>query len=113
MSDIRVRLGAMLGHRPRILTLSGKEAVVLELLFSHGEMYGLELVGQSDGQLKRGTVYVILGRMEEKGFVTSRLAPATEALTSARRLYMPTSLGRRVFDTWASGATRLIPEILK
>ena len=32
-------------------------------------MYGLELVTESEGALKRGTVYVTLGRLEEKGYV--------------------------------------------
>ena len=34
-------------------------------------MYGLQLVEQSEGALKRGTVYVTLGRMEAKGLVES------------------------------------------
>ena len=53
-------------------TLSGKEHIVLELLGRSSEMYGLELVTESAGALKRGTVYVTLGRMEDKGYVTSR-----------------------------------------
>jgi DNA-binding PadR family transcriptional regulator len=36
-------------------------------------MYGLKLIKASDERLKRGTVYVTLGRMEEKGFVRSRI----------------------------------------
>ena len=51
--------------------LSPKEALILELLTSRGEMYGLELVAESEGRLKRGTVYVTLSRMGEKGFVES------------------------------------------
>jgi hypothetical protein len=41
-------------------------------LLPAGERFGLELVEQSAGGLKRGSVYVILSRMEAKGFVTSR-----------------------------------------
>ena len=53
-------------------TLPKKERLILELLVSGGPMYGLQLVEQSDGALKRGTVYVTLGRMEAKGLVESR-----------------------------------------
>ena len=42
---------------------------ILELLASEGPMYGLQIVEQSGGALKRGTVYVTLGRMEAKGLV--------------------------------------------
>ena len=89
--------------------LSPKEALILDLLRS-GEMYGLELVTSSDGALKRGTVYVTLGRMEEKGFITSRLeaAPA-DAGGLPRRLYEPTALGRRVLAAWTAAAQHFSP----
>lgn len=99
---------------PRLLTLSPKERVVLELLTRSGEAYGLQLVAASRGQLKRGTVYVTLGRMEEKGYITSRLdAPPDGAGGMPRRLYAPTPLGVRVLGAWTSGARRLIPEIAR
>ncbi len=43
-------------------------------------MYGLALVEQSAGPLKRGTVYLTLGRMEDKKYVESR----TEAPPAGR-----------------------------
>ena len=43
--------------------LSAKEELILDMLISEGQMYGLEMVRASDNQLKRGTVYVTLGRM--------------------------------------------------
>ena len=52
-------------------SMSRTESLVMELLRGR-ERYGLELVDASDGALKRGSVYVILARMEEKGFVESR-----------------------------------------
>ena len=87
----------MADRRPRMLTLSAKESLILELLVQKQGMYGLQLVTASGGLLKRGTVYVTLGRMEEKGYIASRLeeAPA-EAGGLPRRLYQPTTLGRRV-----------------
>ena len=56
---------------PRLPSMSRTESLVMELLRG-GERYGLELVDASGGALKRGSVYVILARMEEKGFVESR-----------------------------------------
>jgi DNA-binding PadR family transcriptional regulator len=81
----------------RVPTLSGKEHVILDLLGKAREMYGLELVSESDGALKRGTVYVTLGRMEEKGYVTSRAeagSPGHGGLP--RRLYRSTPYGREL-----------------
>jgi PadR family transcriptional regulator PadR len=96
-----------------IPTLPAKEALIIELLSSargSGEMYGLELVAASNGRLKRGTVYVTLGRMEEKGLVASRLEAAPpDAGGLPRRVYEVTSLGRRVHDAW-SHVARLLPE---
>jgi PadR family transcriptional regulator, regulatory protein PadR len=69
--------------------LAKSEAVILDLLTSQGASYGLQLVDGSGGALKRGGIYVTLGRMEEKGLVTS--APGE----GGRRLYEPTALGLR------------------
>jgi len=75
-------------------SLSEKTALVLRLLVQ-GEMYGLQLVDASAGQLKRGTVYVTLGRMEQRGLVVSRQEPRHPgAIGLPRRLYAPTELGR-------------------
>ena len=97
---------------PRVLTVSRKELLVLELLVRGKELYGLQLVATSRGRLKRGTVYVTLGRMEDKGFITSTLDdPPPGAGGMPRRLYRPTALGRRMLGVWSSGAKQLIPEL--
>ena len=64
-------------------------------------MYGLQLVEQSQGALKRGTVYVTLGRMESKGFLASEqeTLPAG-AIGLPRRIYRPTALGERMLRAW-------------
>jgi PadR family transcriptional regulator PadR len=96
--------------RPRLLTLSEKESIVLELLTEHGELYGLQLVASSKRELKRGTVYVTLGRMEEKGYLTSRLEDAPAEMGGMpRRLYQVTPLGKRVLTAWSAAATHLLP----
>jgi PadR family transcriptional regulator, regulatory protein PadR len=96
---------------PRLLTLSPKELLVLELLLRHQDSYGLQLVAASSGRLKRGTVYVTLGRMEEKGYITSKLEAAPSGTGGLpRRIYSATPLGRRMLAAWTSGAKQLVPE---
>ena len=97
-----------------IPTLPPKEALILKLLVGEAELYGLQLVAASKGRLKRGTVYVTLGRMEEKGFITLRLeaAPADEG-GLPRRLYEPTAFGRKVLSAYAQVARRLTPELAR
>jgi len=92
-------------------SLPPKEALILEVLVQQGELYGLQLVAASKGRLKRGTVYVTLGRMEDKGFITSRLEDAPpEAGGLPRRVYEPTKYGRRVLAAWSNLLLRLTPE---
>ena len=93
-----------------MLTLSPKEALILQLLLDHGDLYGLQLVATSARRLKRGTVYVTLGRMEDKGYITSHQADApAEAGGLPRRRYTPTSLGRRVLRLWSRATDTLEP----
>lgn len=82
-------------------SLSPTEAKILQRLIGHGEMYGLQLVEESDGDIKRGTVYVTLQRMTEKGFVESRQEeplPPTPGLP--RRMYRATGAGETALRTW-------------
>ncbi len=77
-------------------------------------MYGLQLVAGSRRRLKRGTVYVTLGRMEEKGYVVSRLEPAPSGTGGLpRRVYEATAFGRRVLSAWTQIAQRLVPEFVR
>ena len=104
----------MAAKRPRVLTLSAKESLILELLVHQQEMYGLQLVAASRRRLKRGTVYVTLGRMEEKGYVTSRLEDAPpQAGGLPRRVYEATPLGRRVLTHWTEAGQVLMPEFAR
>ena len=94
-----------------IPSLPDKERLILDLLIRRDELYGLELVAASKGRLKRGTVYVTLGRMEDKGFISSRLedAPADQG-GLPRRIYEPTIFGRRVMKAYTQVARTLTPE---
>jgi PadR family transcriptional regulator len=85
---------------PRLPSISSTESLVLDLLES-SERYGLELVDASKGRLKRGSIYVTLGRMEVKGFVESRQEDrAPGAIGLPRRLYRPTPYGLKVRDAY-------------
>jgi DNA-binding PadR family transcriptional regulator len=86
--------------------LSPKEALILGLLVSKGEMYGLELVKDSGGELRRGTVYVTLGRMADKGYVESRTVPQCDGTGMPKRLFRATGKGAGVLSAWEiAGAT--------
>jgi len=84
----------------RLPSISSTESLVLDLLES-SERYGLELVDASEGRLKRGSIYVTLGRMEAKGFVASHQEDrALGAIGLPRRLYRPTAYGLKVRDAY-------------
>jgi len=84
----------------RLPSISPVESLVLALIESR-ERYGLELVDLAGGRLKRGSVYVTLGRMEAKGFVTSRQEErAPGAIGLPRRLYRATPYGLKVRDAY-------------
>jgi DNA-binding PadR family transcriptional regulator len=88
--------------------LARKEFVVMSLLVaSPKEMYGLEMVERSDGKLRRGTVYVTLNRLEEKGYITSKKEPERAGIAQPRRLYKTTGLGVRVFRAVEASRTSL------
>lgn len=80
---------------------SRNEATILRLLVRESKgMYGLQLVEASDGLLRRGTIYVTLGRMVQKGYlkvgkeVTEKGYPGLP-----RPIYKLTGLGRRALET--------------
>ena len=83
---------------------SATPAALVERLrarFGIERVYGLELVDSSNGTLKRGSVYVILSRMEAKGFVESRQEERQPgAIGLPRRLYRATEYGIKVHDAY-------------
>ncbi|MEZ5416938.1 MAG: PadR family transcriptional regulator [Vicinamibacterales bacterium] len=93
--------------------LAATERLILDLLVEHGELFGLALVEASGGRLKRGTVYVTLGRMEEKDYLDSRQEPLPPgAIGLPRRLYTPTAHALRVLEAWraAERVMRGVPD---
>jgi len=80
--------------------LSRKEMLILEMLIGKGEMFGLEMVEASGGELKRGTIYVTLQRMGDKGYIESREEPRSlPEIGIPRRKYSATGLGEKVYQT--------------
>jgi len=74
----------------------------------HDRMYGLELVAASGGRLKRGTVYVTLGRMIQKGLVEAEPEKfADDSGLVPRRMYRVTPYGFRVLRAWTLAAESL------
>ena len=89
-------------------THPSKERLILGLLITTGPTHGLRLVNDSDGSLKRGTVYVTLGRMENKGLIASEQEPLHPgAIGLPRRMYRATPLGERVYRAWQTFAKEL------
>lgn len=70
------------------------EESIIEVLLSNGPTIGLNIFKLSNGKVKRGSVYVLLGRLEEKGFVeiANPSAPRPE--------YRLTPLGKARYKTW-------------
>jgi PadR family transcriptional regulator PadR len=86
--------------------LARAERLILELLIEQGDTFGLALVNASGGRLSRGGIYVTLGRMEEKGLITSRQdTPSPGGIGLPRRLYSPTPYARRILDAWMLAAS--------
>lgn len=73
--------------------------MVLQLLIASGEMYGLEMVSAVP-ELKRGTIYVTLGRMADKGLVESRELKLEHERGLPRRMFKATGVGERAFKAY-------------
>ena len=84
----------------KLPSISRTEHLILDLL-GIGERFGLELIEASGSRLKRGSIYVTLGRMERKGFVESRQEERPRgAIGLPRRLYRTTPYGSKVYEAY-------------
>lgn len=86
---------------------SAKELVVLGMLASKREMYGLELVQASGGKLGRGTIYVTLMRMEDKGYVSSKQLMDEKSSGLPKRVFSITGFGQRALAAARSASSVL------
>ena len=81
--------------------LTQSEAFILSFLTTQHKGYGLEMVQRSEGLLKRGSVYVVLKRMQKKGYVTStKEASPSPDNGPPRRHYSATAKGAQALDAW-------------
>lgn len=75
------------------------ELLVLRLLSSEPSgLYGLEMVKKSACKLKRGSVYVTLGRLEERGYIKSRVPRDADHPGLPRPRYTLTAQGQKVLE---------------
>ncbi len=58
-------------------------------------MYGLELVEKSGGSIGRASIYVYLGRLEDKGYVTKKIPATANHPGMPRPIYRINGLGER------------------
>lgn len=99
--DLLIVRSIIIDKMEQLPRLSSTERQIIELLADHQELFGLQMVELSSGRLKRGTVYVTLGRMHGKGYLESRQQPLPEgAIGLPRRLYRPTGLAMRILGAW-------------
>lgn len=80
---------------------SRAEFVLLSLLEEHGPCYGLQLVSKSNGTVKKGGVYVLLGRLQEKGLVVSETPDRPKGQKGLPRpVYTITPLGKQALAAY-------------
>lgn len=95
--------------------MNEQEMTILEILDrNHREMSGLEIVKQSQGELKRGTVYIWLQQLEDKLLITSRAEEKVDPMIQIPRLlYRITESGvRALLDAQTNnGGGYLVPSI--
>lgn len=90
------------GFRERAYMAADKEILALRILTDNVRgLYGSELIHLSDGGLARGTTYVILGRLVDKGLVKTIEDPPTTTLKVKRTRYVITGAGARACREWA------------
>ena len=81
--------------------MSPKELKALRLLIDHPKgLYGSEFVVRSDGFLGRGTIYTLLERLVEKGFVKEVAENATAEYQLPRTRHIITGAGRQAVNEY-------------
>jgi len=78
------------------------ELYVMKLLVKKPASYALQLVKHSDGKLKLGSVYVILGRIQTNGWVVKETIEDGQKKQSGHRKprYTLTDLGHQMVKDW-------------
>lgn len=83
--------------------MAPKELKALRLLMDNPKgLYGSEFVTKSDGFIGRGTVYTLLERLVEKGFVDEFEEPATSEYQLARTRHRINGKGQAAVNEYCS-----------
>lgn len=91
--------------------LNASERLIIQLLDGQPSgMLGLEMVKAANGNLKRGTLYIWLGRLEEKGVVESHpeRTPSLFQGMFPRRRYRLSRRGKSIDVETSTRSTDLI-----
>src|SRR5690349_10445668 len=96
-----------------------EELVLLIVAAQHDEAYGVSILESLEEELDKkvniSAVHVALKRIEDKGFVKSRVGGITEDRGGRRKkFYVITALGKRVLDAqydMRTGIYKRIPKI--
>ena len=91
-------------------SISKTEYLILKILMNHGpELYGLEMIELSQGKLRRGSIYTLLARLENKGFVDSeKEIDVQPGLTTQRRFFTISGEGERALNEWELSISELV-----
>lgn len=81
--------------------MAPKELLALRLLIDNPRgLYGSEFVHLAEGKLNRGTIYALLERMVDKGFVREVAEEGTPQLQLARTRHLITAQGRSAYNAF-------------
>ena len=78
-----------------------EEIVMLTVAILHGEAYGVSIIEEIETRLNRnvsiGSLQTVLKRLEDKGYLSSRLGESTKVRGGKRkRFFTVTNLGKEV-----------------
>lgn len=94
--------------------MAPRELKALRLLMDNPRgLYGSELVALSDNYLGRGTVYTLLSRLVEKGYVREIEEEPTSALQIARTRHVISGEGRKAVQEYVDEMGLLLPMALR
>lgn len=89
--------------------MAPKELKTLRLLMEHPTgLFGAELIALSEGMLGRGTIYVVLDRLIDKGFVREEEVSDASG-RPARVRHLITGEGARAVEQFAQNFGFILP----
>jgi len=94
------------------MRLTDRECNVIRQLIGR-EKYGLEIVADSEGLIRRNAVYVLLGRMEDKGLIEGREEVTPQGkMGPPRRVYKVTGHGVRCLAAHDAGEAIMASDLI-